>query len=46
MSTPEIAEEVGVTDTTLRPGDLLTVYSAEGATPEVTDVFGHYEDKE
>lgn len=32
--------------TEIRPGDLLTVYSATGATPEVTDVFGHYEDHE
>lgn len=31
--------------TEIRVGDLLTVYSAEGATPEVTDVFGHYEDR-
>ena len=31
-------------DTTLRPDDLLTVYSAVGATSDVTDVFGHYED--
>ncbi|WP_135534045.1 potassium channel family protein [Halostella pelagica] len=31
-------------NTPLRPGDLLTVYSAEGATPDVTDIFGHYED--
>lgn len=31
-------------DTTLAVGDLVTVYSATGATPEVTDVFGHYED--
>lgn len=30
-------------DTTLHPGDLVTVYSAEGATPEITDIFGHYE---
>ncbi|WP_435186226.1 potassium channel family protein [Halobellus sp. EA9] len=30
--------------TVLQAGDLLTVYSAQGATPEVTDVFGHYED--
>jgi trk system potassium uptake protein TrkA len=29
----------------IRPGDLLTVYSGEGATPEITDVFGHYEDR-
>jgi trk system potassium uptake protein TrkA len=28
----------------VHPDDLLTVYSAKGATPEVTDVFGHYED--
>lgn len=31
-------------ETTLWPDDLLTVYSAVGATPEVTDIFGHYED--
>jgi trk system potassium uptake protein TrkA len=31
-------------NTTLEVGDLVTVYSAEGATPAVTDVFGHYED--
>ncbi|MFB6171950.1 MAG: TrkA family potassium uptake protein [Haloarculaceae archaeon] len=31
-------------DTRVQPGDLLTVYSGHGATPEVTDVFGHYED--
>ena len=30
--------------TRIEAGDLLTVYSATGATPEVTDVFGHYED--
>ncbi|MFB6087439.1 MAG: TrkA family potassium uptake protein [Haloarculaceae archaeon] len=30
--------------TTIEPGDLLTVYSAFGADPELTDVFGHYED--
>ncbi|WP_311171302.1 potassium channel family protein [Halobellus ordinarius] len=30
--------------TTVKGGDLLTVYSAEGVTPEVTDVFGHFED--
>ncbi|SFL06633.1 trk system potassium uptake protein TrkA [Halogranum rubrum] len=28
----------------IHAGDMLTVYSGEGATPEVTDVFGHYED--
>ncbi|WP_410765134.1 potassium channel family protein [Haloferax sp. DFSO60] len=31
-------------NTTVHVGDLLTVYSGDGATPEVTDVFGHYED--
>lgn len=31
--------------TRIEAGDLLTVYSAEGATPEVTDVFGHFEDR-
>ncbi len=30
--------------TRIEVGDLLTVYSAHGATPEVTDAFGHYED--
>lgn len=31
--------------TVIEGGDLLTVYSAAGATPEVTDVFGHFEDR-
>ncbi|WP_324663912.1 potassium channel family protein [Haloarcula sediminis] len=31
-------------NTRIEPDDLLTVYSATGATPEVTDVFGHTED--
>jgi trk system potassium uptake protein TrkA len=31
-------------DTEIRAGDILTVYSAVGATPTVTDVFGHHED--
>jgi trk system potassium uptake protein TrkA len=31
-------------DTRLQVGDLLTVYSDEGATPDVTDIFGHTED--
>jgi trk system potassium uptake protein TrkA len=31
-------------DTRLEANDLLTVYSATGAEPELTDVFGHYED--
>jgi trk system potassium uptake protein TrkA len=30
--------------TRLEVDDLLTVYSASGATPEVTDLFGHTED--
>ncbi|ELZ32457.1 k+ transporter, NAD-binding protein [Halogeometricum pallidum JCM 14848] len=33
-------------NTRVEAGDLLTVYSAEGATPDVTDVFGHFEDHE
>jgi len=33
-------------NTRIEAGDLLTVYSGSGATPEVTDVFGHYEDRE
>jgi len=32
--------------TRIEHGDLLTVYSGTGATPEVTDIFGHYEDHE
>ncbi|MBP1987896.1 potassium channel family protein [Halolamina salifodinae] len=32
-------------DTVIREGDLLTVYSAVGADPEITDIFGHYEDR-
>ncbi|RDI70977.1 potassium channel family protein [Halopelagius longus] len=31
-------------ETVIEGGDLLTVYSATGATAEVTDVFGHFED--
>ncbi len=31
-------------NTRIEAGDLLTVYSATGAEPELTDVFGHYED--
>lgn len=30
--------------TTIKAGDLVTVYSASGAEPELTDLFGHYED--
>lgn len=33
-------------DTRIEVGDLLTVYSAVGADPEITDIFGHYEDHE
>ncbi|WP_435335502.1 potassium channel family protein [Haloarchaeobius sp. TZWWS8] len=31
-------------DTRIEAGDLLTVYASDGATPDVTDVFGHYAD--
>ncbi|AFK17811.1 TrkA family potassium uptake protein [Haloferax mediterranei ATCC 33500] len=31
-------------NTTIKEGDLLTVYSSVGADPEITDIFGHYED--
>ncbi|QLG29001.1 TrkA family potassium uptake protein [Halorarum halophilum] len=31
--------------TRIEAGDLLTVYSGFGAEPELTDVFGHYEDR-
>lgn len=31
--------------TKIEAGDLLSVYSSVGANPEVTDVFGHYEDR-
>ncbi|MFA9518163.1 TrkA family potassium uptake protein [Halopenitus sp. H-Gu1] len=31
--------------TTFKPGDLVTVYSGFGADPELTDLFGHYEDQ-
>ena len=30
--------------TRIETGDLVTVYSGAGADPEVTDIFGHYED--
>ena len=30
--------------TRIEAGDVLTVFSAAGATPTVTDMFGHYED--
>jgi trk system potassium uptake protein TrkA len=32
-------------NTRIEANDLLTVYSAMGAEPEITDVFGHYEDQ-
>lgn len=32
--------------TRIEPGAVLTVYSASGATPDTTDVFGHIEDHE
>jgi len=32
-------------NTTIEAGDLLTVYSGVGADPEITDIFGHYEDR-
>ncbi|WP_227374523.1 potassium channel family protein [Haladaptatus halobius] len=31
-------------NTKIAGGDLVTVFSETGATPEVTDIFGHYED--
>jgi trk system potassium uptake protein TrkA len=31
-------------NTKIEAGDLLTVYSASGADPELTDIFGHFED--
>ncbi|ELZ24308.1 TrkA-N domain protein [Halosimplex carlsbadense 2-9-1] len=32
-------------NTRIEANDLLTVYSGSGADPELTDIFGHYEDK-
>jgi len=32
-------------NTTIVAGDLLTVYSGVGADPNVTDIFGHHEDR-
>jgi len=32
-------------ETRIEAGDLLTVYSGEGTTPEVTNIFGHTEDQ-
>ena len=43
----ERAEEEPITPrggTRIEVGDLLAVYSAEGATPDITDTFGHYAD--
>jgi trk system potassium uptake protein TrkA len=31
-------------NTRIEAGDLVTVYSGEGTTPDVTDIFGHTED--
>lgn len=31
--------------TRLEPGDLVTVYSGFGADPDLTDMFGHFEDR-
>lgn len=31
-------------DTVFQPGDLVTVYSGFGADPDLTDLFGHFED--
>ena len=33
-------------NTHIKLNDLLTVYSANGADPELTDLFGHHEDRE
>jgi len=33
-------------DSRILSNDLLTVYSATGANPELTDIFGHYKDRE
>lgn len=32
-------------NTRIKANDLLTVYSGSGADPEITDIFGHYEDR-
>jgi len=32
-------------NTRIEASDLLTVYSARGAEPGLTDIFGHYEDR-
>ena len=32
-------------NTIIKEGDLLTVYSGVGVDPEITDIFGHYEDR-
>jgi len=32
-------------NTEIHSGDLVTVYSGHGATPDVTDLFGHFEDQ-
>jgi trk system potassium uptake protein TrkA len=33
-------------ETTIEVGDLLTVYSGVGADPDITDIFGHYADRD
>lgn len=33
-------------DTHIEPGDLVTVYSQQGAIPSITDIFGQFEDHE
>ena len=32
-------------NTRIEANDMVTVYSAMGAEPELTDVFGYYEDQ-
>jgi len=32
-------------NTKIEAGDTVTVYSGRGATPDITDVFGHHEDR-
>lgn len=33
-------------NTRIEAGDLVTVYSEQGATPKITDIFGHFKDHE
>jgi trk system potassium uptake protein TrkA len=46
-------EREGTTDpltprggTVIETGDLVTIYSSLGAVPEITHIFGHYDDHE